>query len=266
MYADVSVSMANFGIRYANWVNGYNNVLPNDGGCGVLDWNAHYNYVAKNGYGNASELVKNRMMYLLNIPRDAYSAMYAEVSVLIARYGVGGVGNIPVTGGLGTQTTTTTTTTTNPSNVNINMNLGGMGMNVNISEPNIQQSQTVTQQTTTTTTTIVDSDLPPPAPVAVMQGPCMLPQGDFSQIESAIKSKPFPETKMSTAQIAMKGKCLSINQIRTLAMLFAFPEDRLNFLKFAYDHTNDFSNYYTLSNTLTFDSDVENFNSFISTK
>lgn len=257
LYADVSVKIAEYGIQNAGWRNNLNNTLPNDGGCGILDWNMHYNYIKVNGYSNAAELVKNRMIFLQATLRENYSRLYADVSVIIAQYGVGGYYQAATV----SQTTTTTTTTNqvNPANVNINMNIGGVGMNMNVNDPNYNQA-TVVQHTTTTT---VNSGYVE-EPVVVQQGPCRVSDGDFAQMESSINSKPFAETKMSTAQLALKGRCLSINQIRSLTLLFSFAEDRLNFLKYAIDYTNDQANYYTLSNTLSFDSDVDNFNTFLS--
>ncbi len=88
VYADVSIKIADYGIKHAGWVNSGSNTLTNDGGCGILDWNAHYNHVKTNGYGNVDELVKNRMLSLSNrIPKNQYAKLYADVSVIIAKIG-----------------------------------------------------------------------------------------------------------------------------------------------------------------------------------
>lgn len=270
-YADVSVRIANFLYTVPPGSNGGYNNLAIDGGYMNSDWNAHYSYVKSYGPGNSASLVQSRMNYLAySVSRPDYALLYADVSVIIAKYGT--YNNVPPpTGYTSTpavqSTTTTTTTTGNPNNVNVNMNLGGLGfgMNVNVNEQPMQTG-TVTQQTTTTVVTetapqqtVIVQTVP-----VVQPGPCFVSDGEYAQIDGAIRSKPFPETKMSTAELALKNKCLSINQIKSLTALFAFPEDKLHFLKYAYNYTNDHSNYYTLSSCLTFDDDIENFNAFLS--
>jgi hypothetical protein len=87
LYADLSMKIADYGINYSNWTNSGNNTLTNDGGCGLKDWNAHNNWAKTNG-ANAPGLVRNRLAALLNeISRDNYARLYADVSVIIAKYG-----------------------------------------------------------------------------------------------------------------------------------------------------------------------------------
>lgn len=157
-YADVSVRIANFLFTVPPDANGGYNNLALDGGYMNADWNAHYGYVKNNGPVNSASLVQCRMNYLAYaVSRPDYALLYADVSVIIAKYGT--YKNVPPPMGYTStpvqQTTTTTTTTTgSPDNVNINMNLGGMGfgMNVNVNEQPVQTG-TVTQQTTTTVIT-----------------------------------------------------------------------------------------------------------------
>ncbi len=90
LYADVSVKIADYGVEYAHWQNSLSNSLPNDGGCGYKDWNAHLNYVKTSGYGNAADLVKKRMDFLSTaISRENYASLYADVSVIIAKHALG---------------------------------------------------------------------------------------------------------------------------------------------------------------------------------
>jgi hypothetical protein len=90
VYADVSIKIAEFGIKFAGWRNSLNNSLANDGGCGYLDWTAHYDYVKQNGAGTTPQLVKNRLAILSKkAPKEEYAKLYATVSVIIARAGVG---------------------------------------------------------------------------------------------------------------------------------------------------------------------------------
>ena len=95
---------------------------------------------------------------------------------------------------------------------------------------------------------------------------CNLNDAQFQKVESAIKSKPFRDTKMSTAKVALKNKCLSISQIRVLAKLFPFEDDRMEFVKFTYDLADNKDEFYTLSDVFVFDSYQAELNEFISSK
>ncbi len=96
--------------------------------------------------------------------------------------------------------------------------------------------------------------------------PCSLPDKQYHDLSNAIKSKPFPDTRMSTAKVGLKGKCLSIDQIRGLAKLFSFEGEKLEFIKMAYNHTDEKSEYYTLSDAFSFSSTIDDFNKFLETK
>jgi hypothetical protein len=89
MYAYVSVKIADYGIKYSNWTNNVNNTLANDPGGGMKDWNALHNHVKTNGYINCDNFVKNRMIVLSQkLARENYARLYADVSVIIAKYGI----------------------------------------------------------------------------------------------------------------------------------------------------------------------------------
>lgn len=89
LYADVSVKIADYGVAFAKWRNDPNNtVIPGDPGCGLKDWNAHFNHVNTNGYGNTPDLVGKRMAQLsATISTENFAKLYADVSVIIATYG-----------------------------------------------------------------------------------------------------------------------------------------------------------------------------------
>jgi len=95
---------------------------------------------------------------------------------------------------------------------------------------------------------------------------CSLSDSQFQNVESAIEAKPFRDTKMSTAKVALKNKCLSISQIRVLAKLFPFEDDRMEFVKFTYDLASDKDEFYTLSDVFVFNSSHEELNEFINSK
>ena len=167
------------------------------------------------------------MVYLSGVlSRQNYAYLYADVTLVMARYGVGVPSpGIVVFNPIPTITTTVITTTTTTTN----------GTPVIPREPSTPPARTT----------------------------CALSDADFAQVDAAGKSSAFSDTKMSTLEVAIKYKCLSIAQIRTLSGQFAMGDDKIAFLKMAWDHTDDKANFYTLSNALTFDSDKQELNDFI---
>ncbi|MBL0019949.1 MAG: TRAP transporter substrate-binding protein DctP [Bacteroidetes bacterium] len=73
-----------------NWVNGSDPNSPNDGGRGIMDWNAHYNYIlVVTDLGPSASFVGSRMANLKGcLPQERYAALYASLSLKIARYGI----------------------------------------------------------------------------------------------------------------------------------------------------------------------------------
>ncbi|HET9055025.1 MAG TPA: DUF4476 domain-containing protein, partial [Cyclobacteriaceae bacterium] len=98
------------------------------------------------------------------------------------------------------------------------------------------------------------------------QGPCTLPEREFNAAVDAINNQSFKEQKMAIAKQAIKNKCLSLDQIRELAGLFSFEDQTLHFIQYAYDFTNSKSEYYTLSDIFSFNSNVKKFTDFLSAK
>jgi hypothetical protein len=76
---------------------------------------------------------------------------------------------------------------------------------------------------------------------------------------------PFSATKVKQYKALLRNKCLTTAQIKTLISLFNIG-DRLDLLKYSYDFCSDVKNYYTLSNLLTFNRDIESFSAFLMTK
>gem|GEM_PF-3388755 len=91
MYADVSIKIASYGISYAGWRDGQDPFNNSDPGRGVTVWVEHYNHVKDNGNADVSSTVINRLNILSNrLTRENYAKLYADVSVIVARYGVNG--------------------------------------------------------------------------------------------------------------------------------------------------------------------------------
>ncbi|NOS90584.1 MAG: DUF4476 domain-containing protein [Cyclobacteriaceae bacterium] len=104
----------------------------------------------------------------------------------------------------------------------------------------------------------------PTAPVEVVN--CSLTDKQFADAKKAIKSQAFRDQKMATAKLALKNKCVSLDQIRGFVELFAFEDQKLDFVKFAYDITDNKDDYYTLHDVFTFLLTKDDFNEFLQSK
>ncbi len=105
----------------------------------------------------------------------------------------------------------------------------------------------------------------PIAPV-VTTPPCELTAEQFQRVLNSVKSKPFRDDKMEMAKLGVKGKCLSNEQIRSIAEQFSFEDQTLEFVKHAYELSNEKSEYYLLEDIFKFMSSRDDFMKFIRTK
>ena len=202
-----------------------------------------------------------------------------------------------------TTTTTSPTNSSNSSNMNIGMNMGGMnmGMNINVNDPEMSnQSQTTTttqtttvkpnnaglnmnvninggntgsQGTTQTTTTQTTTYAATPQQVYVIPGysgpyGCPYPMNaqEFATAKKSIESKSFEESKFTIAKQICTRKCLLTSQVKEIMLLFTFEQTRLDFAKFAYAYTYDSGNYYQVNDAFTFETSIDDLNSYISNK
>ena len=171
------------------------------------------------------------------------------------------------------QTTVTTTTTGMPATgismgVNVNETGGNVSMNVSGFD-----NTTVTQQTitTTTTSTSTSSSSPPPPPPSYVPGysgaigcPVPMSRGDFDSMKGSISSKSFEESKLTLAKQVINSNCLLSEQVREIMQLFTFEESKLDYAKYAYGRTYDIGNYYKVNDAFTFESSIDDLNSYIS--
>jgi len=180
-----------------------------------------------------------------------------------------------------TQQTTTTTTSGSPSGtgvsvgVNVSDDVANFSMNVagfdGTSTTNSQQTTTVT----TTTTTSSSSMSPPPATQAPppayhmpgYSGPvgCDYPmeKGDFDSMKGSIKSKSFEDSKLTLAKQVINSNCLLSSQVKEVMQLFTYEESKLDFAKYAYGRTYDIGNYYKVNDAFTFETSIDELNSYI---
>ncbi|HQQ98871.1 MAG TPA: DUF4476 domain-containing protein, partial [Cyclobacteriaceae bacterium] len=130
----------------------------------------------------------------------------------------------------------------------------------NTAQQEQQVEQVLAPVTTTTTPTIVTTT------VTTAPTPCGLTSPQYNAAVSAINGQAFRDGKMSTAKLAVKNRCLTLDQVRGLATLFAFEDQTLEFVLYAYDFTDAKDEYYTLADLFKFNSNKEELNDFLSKK
>lgn len=93
-----------------------------------------------------------------------------------------------------------------------------------------------------------------------------LDAAQFARIKDAIKRESFDDNKLTTAKAIMKNNWFTADQIKSLAALFTFDDNRLLFAKFAYDYCVEPGSYFIVGDTFTFDSNKQELMKFIATK
>lgn len=177
---------------------------------------------------------------------------------------------------------TTTTTNGNPQNGNVSINMGGMGVNMNVNMSGMDMNGTTTTTTSKTVTTTHSSSSsgggnwqePAPSKSQVTQTPApskggcyvAMAPGNFATMKKNVESKPFSDTKMSTAKLATKNACLSTAQVKEICKLFSMDDDKLTYAKYAYDYCVDKANFYTVSEVFSFSTTTDDFNQFLESK
>lgn len=195
---------------------------------------------------------------------------------------------------VGITTTTTThsqTTTSNGTNDNVNINMGvsgndgGGSININASGFGMNDNGNSSSSTTTTTTTThsssttssgagtVVTNTPPPVQVVYVQGysgkiGCPMPMSpvDFGDMKETVRSKDFENTKLTIAKQVLQNNCLTSQQVKEVLSLFYFETTKVDYAKYAYDHTYDIGNYYKINDAFEFESSVTDLNNYISGK
>ena len=177
-----------------------------------------------------------------------------------------------------TSTTVTTTQSYNTADPSVNINMGGVGISMNVSgmDPNGTTMNTTTSTTVTnssyssgsSSTTNHNSTESVETNANVKNSGCAMAMAavDFDKMKKSVEAKPFSDTKMSTAKVATKNACLSVNQVKEICKLFSMDEEKLAYAQFAYDHCVNKANYYQVSEVFSFSSTTDEFNKFLEDK
>lgn len=188
--------------------------------------------------------------------------------------------NTNMNGGMNTNVNTTVSTqTTTKSNddVSINVNVGGMGINMNVNGMGINTNSGMNTTTSTTMTSSSSSsssgnfnnkqntNTSSNTTTAPSKAGCTMAmsQASFDKMKASVEAKPFSDTKMSTAKLATKNACVSVNQVKEICKLFSMDEDKLAYAKYAYAYCINKSEYYQVSEIFSFSSTTDDFNKFL---
>ena len=187
-----------------------------------------------------------------------------------------GNSNASITSSTTSTQTYNSSTTANPS---ININMGGAGISMNVSgmEPNAGGMNTTTSTTVTSSSYSSGSSVPTyydnatparsgnSAAAADSNAGCSTAMsGDsFIKMRQSVESKPFSDTKMSTAKVATKNTCLSVSQVKEITKLFNMDEEKLAYAKYAYDYCVDKANYYQVSDAFSFSTTTDELNKYL---
>jgi hypothetical protein len=105
-----------------------------------------------------------------------------------------------------------------------------------------------------------------PEPVLVTTPPCTLSDETFERALKVINNRPFNDERLAMVKLVTKEKCLTNQQIRTIAKVFSFDDYTLEFVKYAYDLASEKDTYYELEDVFQFSSVRESFMKFLSEK
>lgn len=256
---------------------------------GYLDFNMFFTEMGTEVTWNIKQNNKGQYVtrYISGVPiAEAPTAAPSQTVVVYTT-----VAPIMVTGA-GTSTTTTThtqstTSNGNSDNVNIHlgMNMGVEGGNINVNASGMGLDNDGGSSTTTTTTTSHSSTTTTNIGGAVYNTPsqattvvyvsgyngkigCPIPMSpqDFSDFKESVRSKDFEQTKLTIAKQVLENNCLTASQVKEVLGVFDFENSKLEYAKYAYDHTYDIGNYYKVNDAFEFESSVSDLNKYISSR
>lgn len=151
-----------------------------------------------------------------------------------------------------------------PNSFNFNVNYNQPNINQQVLVP-IRNPEFVHQELTTITVVessnpnLVRQNLPVYTPPAIIEmGSCSYPMTEitFTTAMNSIADKSFDETKLSVAKQITSSNCLTSYQIKRVAELFSFEDNKLNYAKFAYPFCFDPQNYFVVNDVFSFQNSI----------
>jgi len=160
--------------------------------------------------------------------------------------------------------------------VNMNVSVNANGMNTNAGVTGVTTTTTTTTTSSSSSNGVVYSDngqVPNDNHANghyIMQGyngnvgcPWPMNANDFQAAKNSIASKSFEDSKLTIAKQIVGANCLFCSQVRDIMNLFSFESTKLDFAKFAFSHVYDQGNYFKLNDAFTFESSIDELNTYI---
>lgn len=100
--------------------------------------------------------------------------------------------------------------------------------------------------------------------VIIIEHDCLaMDDASFGRAKQSVKSKSFSSSKMTAAKQVLQNNCLDVTQVKQMASLFTFEEDKLEFVKAAYHQTTNQHEFYLVNDIFTFSQSIENLDRYI---
>lgn len=139
-----------------------------------------------------------------------------------------------------------------------------INMDVNVNgTTSTQTTGTTYTQTTTTTTTTTQQNASNNQNAVLNYSNCIVDDAGMAKMLEMIKTESFSDDKMRVAKQFAKNRCLTVNQVKQVANLFSFSEDKMEIVKYAYTNCINKNDYYEVQEVFTFSGDKEELERFL---
>ncbi len=91
---------------------------------------------------------------------------------------------------------------------------------------------------------------------------CMrvMSSADYNNVCTTVKNKPFKDDQLTVAKQAVRGACMTAEQIKGVMLVMTFEDTRVDFAIFAHPYCADKHNYYIVNDGFTFKSSIDKLN------
>jgi hypothetical protein len=92
------------------------------------------------------------------------------------------------------------------------------------------------------------------------------PLMDVEKVKADVQKESFTEGQFAVIEHALDNHCMTVNQVMELSEVLTFENDKMKFVKMAYEHTFDIDNYFELRAVFTFSSNKKELQRFLESK
>ena len=87
----------------------------------------------------------------------------------------------------------------------------------------------------------------------------------FQQLKQTVQRESFDDNRLDILKSVLPNNYMSASQVRELAQLFSFEQNKLELAKFAYRYTSDRGNYFIINDVFSFGTSKTELTRYIST-